>query len=291
MKRISIIFYAAAAAGLMFSAVACDNDSDSAGSSTELYFFQETFSFNVTSNPEIQIPVVRLGTSGDITVEVTSSGSNMFTVPSSVTLKDGERIGNLVVTYDKSKLEYNVEYELNLSISGYSSVYGYGKAVATIEYPTSFYEYGKGTIDEGWWGETENKTMYAREYAQDVLQCYLPDCWGHDTGPSYEVQDYYFYWNTKTNKIYVPLQKMGTDDWSIADRGTLACKFGGPDYKEGSADWMAYADNWYKEAGLQQPYHDPAKNAFYLSDTAAVSPETGAVVYGTPGTFDVLRLE
>ena len=73
MKRISKILFAAAVAGLMSSAVACDNDSDSAGSSAELYFFQESFSFNLTSNPEIQIPVVRLGTSGDMTVEVNSS--------------------------------------------------------------------------------------------------------------------------------------------------------------------------------------------------------------------------
>ena len=295
MKRISKILFAAAVAGLMSSAVACDNDSDSAGSSAELYFFQESFSFNLTSNPEIQIPVVRLGTSGDMTVEVNSTGSDLFNVPSSVTVKDGERIGNLVVTYHKSRLEYNAVYELSLSISGYSSVYGYGKAVATIEYPTSFYEYGNGTIDEGWWGETEIKTMFARDYATDVLQCYLPDCWGHDSGPGYDVQDYYFYWNTRTNKVYVPLQYMGTTGsnirWSIADRGALACKFGGPDYNEGSSDWMKYSDKWYQDAGLPQPHYDPDKRAFYLSDSAAVNPDTGEVVYATPGTFDVLRLD
>lgn len=150
----------------------------------------------------------------------------MFTVPSQVTIKDGERVGNLVVTYDKSQLAFNETYELNLSISDYTSLFGYGKAVATIEYPTSYYEYGKGTIEEGWWGEQEDKVMYARDYAKNILQCYLPDCWGHDTGAGYDAQDYVFYWNTETNKVYVPLQYMGTTggdkiQWNIADEVCL----------------------------------------------------------------------
>ena len=165
---------------VLFSAVSCKDDGGTSGSSSECYFFQESFSFNVTSNPEVEIPVVRLGTSGDVSVNVSSTGSSLFTVPSQVTIKDGERVGNLVVTYDKSQLAFNETYELNLSISDYTSLFGYGKAVATIEYPTSYYEYGKGTIEEGWWGEQEDKVMYARDYAKNILQCYLPDCWGHD---------------------------------------------------------------------------------------------------------------
>lgn len=161
---------------VLFSAVSCKDDGGTSGSSSECYFFQESFSFNVTSNPEVEIPVVRLGTSGDVSVNVSSTGSSLFTVPSQVTIKDGERVGNLVVTYDKSQLAFNETYELNLSISDYTSLFGYGKAVATIEYPTSYYEYGKGTIEEGWWGEQEDKVMYARDYAKNILQCYLPDC-------------------------------------------------------------------------------------------------------------------
>lgn len=276
-------------------AVSCKDDGSAPASGSECYFFQESFSFNVSSNPEIEIPVVRLGTSGDVTVSVSSTGTSIFSVPSQVTIKDGERIGNLVVTYDKSRLEFNEVYGLEISISGYSSLFGYGKALAAIEYPTSYYEYGKGTIEEGWWGEQEDKVMYARDYAKNVLQCYLPDCWGHDSGAGYDVQDYVFYWNTETNKVYVPLQYMGTTGgdkvkWNIADRGVLACMFGGPGYKEGSSEWMSYVDDWYKNAGLVQPYYDPVKKAFWLSDTAAVDPATGKVVYGTAGTSDVFRL-
>ena len=101
---------------------------------------------------------------------------------------------------------------------------------------------GTGTIYEDWWGEQEDKTMFVREYAENVYQCYLPECWGHDSGAGYPVQDYVFFWNTKTNKVYVPFQFMGCEDWCIADQGAIACKVGGPDYKVGSADWMTFID-------------------------------------------------
>ena len=45
---------------VLFSAVSCKDDGGTSGSSSECYFFQESFSFNVTSNPEVEIPVVRL---------------------------------------------------------------------------------------------------------------------------------------------------------------------------------------------------------------------------------------
>ena len=276
-----------------FTLVSCSDEENGNTnvSSTEGYFFTQNFAFNVSTNPVIQIPIVRLGTEGDLTVNVSSTGSSEFTVPASVVIKDGERIGNLEVTYNKSSLNFNQLYTLELTVQNFTSIYGYEKATATIEYPTSYFEYGKGTIVEDWWGEQEDKTMYAREYAANVYQCYLPDCWGHDSGPGYDVKDYIFYWNTETNKVYIPLQLMGTDNWSIADQGAIACKFGGPDYKEGSAQWMAFIDQFYAQAGQQQPYYNPEKKAFYLSDTAAVSPEDGSVVYGNPGRFDIFTLE
>ena len=89
MKSVKTIFASLAALAVLFSAVSCKDDDGTSGSSTECYFFQESFSFNVTSNPEIEIPVVRLGTSGDVSVNVSATGSSVFTVPSQVTIKDG----------------------------------------------------------------------------------------------------------------------------------------------------------------------------------------------------------
>lgn len=292
--KIYRIMLAALATATLFCAVSCNKTN---GSNNELsgksFFSAETFHYNLTQNPVINIPVVRLGNSGDLNVTISATGSSQFTVPTSATIKDGERMADLEVTYDKSALTFNEVYNLTVTIGSYDSIYGYETANVVIEYPTSFYEYGNGTIYEGWWGEQEDKTLYVRDYAENVLQCYLPQCWGHDSGgpEHYDVQDYVFYWNTKTNMLYIPLQYMGCEDWNIADRGAIACMFGGPKHKEGSADWMKYIDDWYTKEGLSHPHYDPERKSFYLSDSAAVSPKTGEVVYGTAGDPDVYTLE
>ena len=195
------------------------------------------------------------------------------------------------LTYDPKSLTYNETYELDIAISGFSSIYGYEKVHVIIEYPTSYVEYGSGTIYEDWWGEKEDKTLFVRDYADNVYQCYLPECWGHDSGAGYPVQDYVFFWNTKTNKLYIPFQFMGCEDWCIGDQGSIACKFGGPDYKAGSAQWMDYIDKIYAGHAYPQPHYDPEKKAFYLSDSAACSPADGTVAYGNPGPPDVFYLE
>lgn len=290
--KINNIILSVLTGAAIFSVAACKEDNPIGNGPSDAGFFsQETLAYNLTSNPVINIPVVRLGTKGELPVSVTSSGSSQFKVAPTVTIKDGERLGVLEVSYDPKSLTFNEQYYLTVSISGFNSIYGYGAASVIIEYPTSYSEYGAGFIKEQWWGEQEDKTMFTREYAADVYQCYLPDCWGHDSGPDYDVKDYVFFWNTATNKVYIPIQLMGTDDWSIADQGAIACRFGGPDYKEGSAEWMKFIDDYYKTCTFEQPHYDPEKKAFYLSDSAAISPATGEVVYGTAGTPDIFFLD
>ena len=285
MKSYMKLFLAALATAGMLSA--CNKDEQTGGgSSTEGFFFINSLSYNLLENPEINIPVVRLGFSGDLTVNVSSTGDPEFNVPSSVTIKDGDRAGFLAVTYDKGALQFNKRYKLSLNISGFTSAFGYEKADVTIEWPTAYFKYGEGGIDEGWWAEHEEKTLFVREFSENVYQCYLPDCWGHDTGPDYDVQDYVFYWNTATNKVYIPFQYMGYR-W-IGDLGSVACKFGGPDYEEGSADWMAYIDNYYKGASVDQPHFVPETNTFYLSDTGSCTQDGQ---HSGPTTPDKLILQ
>lgn len=273
---------------------ACQKGNGAGGNeavSADCFFIEQQLAYNLTSNPTIIVPVARLAKAGEAVVNVSSTGSSLFTVPSSVKIESGDRIGEMELTYDPKSLTFNETYELDITISDFQSIYGYEKVHVIIEYPTSYFEYGSGTIYEDWWGEQEDKTMFVREYAENVYQCYLPECWGHDTGAGYPVQDYVFFWNTKTNKVYVPFQFMGCEDWCIADQGAIACMFGGPGYKEGSADWMAYIDKVYATHTYPQPHYDPAKKAFYLSDSAACSPADGSVSYGTPGRPDVFYLE
>ena len=295
--KLSRIFMLALAAVTLAGVTACrDNEIAGGGASggvesSDCFFIEEQLAYNLTSNPTIIVPVARLSKGSEVTVNVNSTGSNLFAVPSSVKVESGNRIGEMELTYDPKSLTFNETYELDITIADFKSIYGYEKVHVIIEYPTSYFEYGAGTIYEDWWGEVEQKTMFMREYAENVYQCYLPECWGHDSGAGYPVQDYVFFWNTATNKLYIPVQYMGCDDWCIADQGAIACHFGGPDHKVGSAAWMAYIDQVYATAAYPQPHYDPTKKAFYLSDSAAISPTTGAVVYGTPGNPDIFYLE
>ena len=296
--KLNRLFILALAAVTLAGVTACRDNEIGGGSSSgggvessDCFFIEQQLAYNLTSNPTIIVPVARLSKGSEMTVNVTSTGSSLFTVPSSVKVENGNRIGEMELTYDPKSLTFNETYELDITISDFKSIYGYEKVHVIIEYPTSYFEYGAGTIYEDWWGEMEQKTMFVREYADNVYQCYLPECWGHDSGPGYDVQDYVFFWNTATNKLYIPVQYMGCEDWCIADQGAIACRYGGPDYKEGSADWMAYIDKIYATNAFEQPHYDPAKKAFYLSDSAAISPATGTVAYGTPGNPDIFYLE
>ena len=266
MKTNRILLGLAALATLVGMA-ACQKPNGNGGTaaSDDCFFIGEQLAYNLTSNPTIIVPVARLAQGAEKVVNVSATGSNLFTVPSSVTIADGDRIGEMELTYDPKSLTYNETYELDIAISGFSSIYGYEKVHVIIEYPTSYVEYGSGTIYEDWWGEKEDKTLFVRDYADNVYQCYLPECWGHDSGAGYPVQDYVFFWNTKTNKLYIPFQFMGCEDWCIGDQGSIACKFGGPDYKAGSAQWMDYIDKIYAGHAYPQPHYDPEKKAFYLS--------------------------
>ena len=292
MKTNRILLGLAALATLVGMA-ACQKPNGNGGTaaSDDCFFIGEQLAYNLTSNPTIIVPVARLAQGAEKVVNVSATGSNLFTVPSSVTIADGDRIGEMELTYDPKSLTYNETYELDIAISGFSSIYGYEKVHVIIEYPTSYVEYGSGTIYEDWWGEKEDKTLFVRDYADNVYQCYLPECWGHDSGAGYPVQDYVFFWNTKTNKLYIPFQFMGCEDWCVGDQGSIACKFGGPDYKAGSAQWMDYIDKIYAGHAYPQPHYDPEKKAFYLSDSAACSPADGTVAYGNPGPPDVFYLE
>ena len=292
MKTNRILLGLAALATLVGMA-ACQKPNGNGGTaaSDDCFFIGEQLAYNLTSNPTIIVPVARLAQGAEKVVNVSATGSNLFTVPSSVTIADGDRIGEMELTYDPKSLTYNETYELDIAISGFSSIYGYEKVHVIIEYPTSYVEYGSGTIYEDWWGEKEDKTLFVRDYADNVYQCYLPECWGHDSGAGYPVQDYVFFWNTKTNKLYIPFQFMGCEDWCIGDQGSIACKFGGPDYKAGSAQWMDYIDKIYAGHAYPQPHYDPEKKAFYLADSAACSPADGTVAYGNPGPPDVFYLE
>ena len=276
-----------------------EKEADDVSLSQQGFFSQQNYNYNLSREEPVTVPIVRLGTSGDLNLDITmkaaSDVSSIFSLPSSVIIADGNRVGNVEVLFDKTHLAYMETYVLNVAISEYSSVYGYGEATLQIANPLpddlSYEIYGEGCIIEGWWGEEESKQMFYVDCGGGIYKCYLPDCWGHDSGPDYPVQNYVFYWDTMTNKLYIPFQPMGTEDWCIGDQGSIACQFGGPGYAEGLRTWRDYIDEVYKNGSFPQPHYNPETRTFYLSDSAACSSADGAVVYGTPGTPDIFTLQ
>ena len=284
-KTINILLSLAA---VLAAGVSCSNKEEAigGGSSTEGYFFKEVFNYNISDNPVIELPVVRLGNSGDLTVNLEATGDvDLFKVPSSVTIKDGDRMAPAIITYTEGSVPYNTPFSLKIKVAGYTSIYGFEGATVNIERPTLYSKYGKGTVYEDWWGEEEpDKELFVRDYSDNVLQCYIPACWGHDTGPGYDVQDYVFFWNTKTNKCYVPVQYMGYR-W-ISDMGAHDCQFGGPGHTPGSADWMAFIDNYYAgQDSAEQPRFDPEKKTFYLSDSGDFKEDGSGAEFTKNDTF------
>ncbi|MCF0167599.1 MAG: hypothetical protein HUJ93_02990 [Bacteroidales bacterium] len=285
MKILNKLFMCLSIAVMAVTAVSCDKSEGPEVSSKDAFFFNENLAFNLTTNPVINIPVVRLGTEGDVTVNVTSAGASNFNVPSQVVIKDGDKVGNIEVTYEKSSLAYNQLYSLKVDIQGFNSIYGYGSTAVTIEYPTSYFQYAKGKAIEDWWAEEEpDKLMFAREYLENIYQCYLPDCWGHDSGAGYPVQDYVFYWNYSNNKVYVPYQFMGSGKTYIADMGAWTCMSSGPNYTPGTPEWFSYIDEFYAGSGHAQPHYDPATKTFYLADGGAID---GSAKFSNPDKYVV----
>ena len=104
------------------------------------------------------------------------------------------------------------------------------------------------------------------ELGNDLRLCKIEGCFGYETGASYPVQDYIFYWNTATNQIYIPLHEMGYVPSSYGvpvyygDESAFYNKYwsetsGG--FDEGTADWFAFCDAFRaKYPEDYYPYYD-----------------------------------
>lgn len=118
MKSIKIFFLATVAivAGLF---TACSDDDFKAGpevDGAQVYFpenvtTQHSISDDVSS---IAIPVKRIAKDEALTVAVLASDeSGLFTIPSSVSFAAGKETSELLITFDRTKLEDGKEYPLS----------------------------------------------------------------------------------------------------------------------------------------------------------------------------------
>ena len=156
MKSIKIFFLATVAivAGLF---TACSDDDFKAGpevDGAQVYFpenvtTQHSISDDVSS---IAIPVKRIAKDEALTVAVLASDeSGLFTIPSSVSFAAGKETSELLITFDRTKLEDGKEYPLSFLINDEDNTTPYGNRSLDITVmPWPWVKMGTGKFREGW---------------------------------------------------------------------------------------------------------------------------------------------
>ena len=186
-----------------------------------LVFFKDapTTTIKLTKGePSLDIAIARASTDA-LEVGLTAEGEDAlkyFNVPESVSFAQGEKAATLTISAkDVNAMPMNEFFPLTISITN---------AALTTAYGTSSFSFNIGielpwvTFDEGtiyetpYWGEQEDKPIKYQQISDDIRYCVVEGCFGHDTGPSYPVQPYAWYWNTKTNAVYIPVQWMGYEN-------------------------------------------------------------------------------
>ena len=166
MKSIKIFFLATVAivAGLF---TACSDDDFKAGpevDGAQVYFpenvtTQHSISDDVSS---IAIPVKRIAKDEALTVAVLASDeSGLFTIPSSVSFAAGKETSELLITFDRTKLEDGKEYPLSFLINDEDNTTPYGNRSLDITVmPWPWVKMGTGKFREGWLSDVFTDNMF-----------------------------------------------------------------------------------------------------------------------------------
>ncbi len=289
MKTIYNKIFAALAFAALLCPVACVEETPEytkaeAVGNAEVYFPTglET-SYNLKDyDGSISIDVKRVDATEQITVPVSVSADAIFSVPSSVTFNAGSASAVVKFSYDLSKIEAEKEYPVSITLGDQVTPYGASKYDFTVSIPAAWSKYadpnkpevnGKVHVYEVWWGEDETEQMYYQDLGNDVWYCYIENCW--DTAGGATAQNYYFYWDKKTDYLSIPMQYMGYTTSSglkvyASDAEAFYTAYYGADWlaSKGGAEWL------YNALGETRPYYD-GNGGFYLASFFAYGPEAG----------------
>lgn len=149
-----------AALALSGALCACDDDNDyapgAAVSGDEVYFPEiENTTIDIPDQAtSIDIPVARIKDAADVTVNVSSTvidaegqdASTVFTVPSQVTFKSGEKETPLTIAVDFAKVVADQDYTLTVNLEGNNTTpYGASSCTYTLRYaPWTEWEFVPG---------------------------------------------------------------------------------------------------------------------------------------------------
>ncbi|MCQ2140157.1 MAG: hypothetical protein MJZ09_07275 [Bacteroidales bacterium] len=225
--------------------------------------------FNLKEVNAIEVTISRADKEGAISVPVTMTASNpAFTAPSSVSFAAGQASTTLTVSVDMSQVKEAVEETVTLKISDQVTPYGDDTFTFTASLPVSWNLLGKGTFTMDWWGEERVVNLYYQDLDEfpGMRYCYVDKGWGPDAGDN----NYYFYWDTKTNACYVPMQysgyttSAGKECW-YSDAASFYNAYNAWGMECPSTEYFEWANNWDIAKGFNAPHYD-GNGGFYLGD-------------------------
>ena len=261
------------------------------------------------SESSLDILLVRASADKALSVGIAAEGDDAltyFNVPASVDFAADAKEATLTISAkDVDAMPMNEYYPLTISIADPTLITAYGTSSFSFEIGISlpWIKFSDGLLHEDWWGEEEeDMVMYYQQISETLRYCKIDGCWGHETGPSYKVQPYIWYWNTETNACYIPEQYMGyssgANDMYISDEpgfynlwwNKSAPGKNGSGQVAGTDAWFTFCDNFratYPED--YYPYYDGAGH-FYLADygfwmSGGVPTGSGAQFGGDPDVF------
>lgn len=272
------IKYLALASAMVLGLAACVQKApqyepaDAVGNAEVFFSPNLPATYNLKGNEgAFSVTVNRVQNTGSLTVNLNSSAPEIFSVPSSVTFDSGAKTAAFDITFDPASLEEDVTYPFTVTLANEVTPYGASEYSFTASIPAAWIKFATGTLTEDWWGEVEPKmTLWYQDIDDHTRLCKIENCFGHDTGPSYDVQDYVFYWDTETNYLSIPMRYMG-----YTNANGFKVYYGDAEsffrdvyeyddelmQKNGYKDVADYA---YNAQGYTRPYYD-GNGGFYLA--------------------------
>lgn len=220
----------------------------------------------------------------DVAITATGDAITYFNVPAKASFATDQKETKITISAkDVNAMPMNEYYELALTITddALTSQYGSNNFSFKLGIELPWIRFSDGLLVESWWGEEEpGKEMYYQQISDDLRYCKIDACWGANSGPTYPVQPYIWYWNTKTNYCYVPAQYIGystsSGDVYVSDEAAFYNLYwntqepgkNGSGLEQGTDAWFAFHDArraaWAPD-GDPFPYYD-GEGRFYLGD-------------------------
>lgn len=301
MKNIKNYLFVALAAVLSAGIFSCTEEAPAyepaaKPTTAEVFFSSElASSYEVRNMSQFSVPVSRIDSVAELTVPVKATcDATIFTAPASVTFKAGQATADYVISINEEAIELNTPYEFSLEIGEQTTEYGVNSYAFTAMAALPWIKFATGHMTEGWWGEEEDETMYYQQITETLRYCYITNCF--DTEGAATPTNYYFYWDTETNFLSIPMQYMGYtngDGYKVyfGDGAAFYEAYYGLEYlhDKGFADGADFLYNYY---GDPRPYYD-GNGGFYLADYFFFDPagDKAGKGYQFGGDMDVFIAE